>query len=540
MSATMSVIAKKRTYKKKPVEAPSNPSVVIQTQAVPAGKPYTRSFDSRKVSENHSFKTHYKTCCPEAQSLIDQILDPASQMTNTRMPTYGVSAVYPAVNILEAKYDVNGVSSIVVYPSLIDSIFATTGTGYTQSLTPLGGANNPYCINPVYVRGNDLSKTTITQPFFFNDKQVALPKPSIIGQNMLYPIMHAGPAATSPIQVQFALSNSHSSANLEAVVTFYSATETVLTFTNAQFTSAGIANINMWANVLQINAQWLSFEVRQSAGTSFIPFEGSVTVSFFDPTGLDPGVLVTNVSQHCTSYSINDSEQLATSAESFFVVAQSLLLSYEGSDLNSGGRLAIARVPQQTTIGQPGGNSGVPKFPSWYDYLASLSRNSYNNRVKNGGYCWYLGQDERSYFYRPIEEVYPPELPYIAAEFSTEKTAPQAVRMQINTVVQYTSNSNVYGMSPSSYFGEDYCKLLHILSCVSAAYDNDGHRQKLTDALKKVGTVAGNLLKDPNNWMLAGDILQSIATFNPMGLMKPVAKIGYGAYNKYKSSRSSR
>jgi len=536
MSATMSTIKPRATRKRAaPVRArapaPRKQQIVIKSLPSYGGN----SFNHNSASAVSSYKQHYKSVCPDAQMLVDQIIDPASQMMNVRMPTYGVSSIYTSHDILEAKYDANGVSSICVYPALNDAIFATSGTGYTQTLTALGGANNPYCTNSISIRGNTSASVQITAPFYFNDKQVALPKPSTIASNMLYPIAHAGLPATSPIQVQFALSNAHSSSNLEAVVYFWSATESAATNINALFTSAGIANLNVWSNVAQINAQWLSFEVRQAAGTSFIPYEGSVTISFFDPTALDPGVALTNVSQHMTSYSINDSVQLIQSAEAYFIASQSLLLTYEGSDLNSNGRLAIARLPQQTTIGQPGGNSGVPKFPSWYDYLASLSRNSYNGRVKTGGYCFYLGQDERSYFYRPVEEVYPPELPYIAAEWSTEKTAPQAVRMQITTVTQYTTNSNVYDQRPSSFLGEDYCKILHILSCINAAYDNPGHRQKLTDALKKVGGVAKDLLKDPNTWMLAGDILSSIATFNPLGLLKPAAGLAASGYNKYRN-----
>jgi len=457
-------------------------------------------------SQVTKFRKTYKEISPDAQMLVDQIIDPEMQMSATRIPAFGVSSLYTSHNIVQAAYDANGVSCVTVYPCLQDAIYATAGNAFTQTLSALGGVNNPYVSQPVSIRGDTAVVASVSQPFYFNNKHVCVPKPSTIAGAMLYPIQHAGAPATSPIVANFQLSNTHSAANLEAVVSFWSATETFATSVNVLFNASGVASVALWANVLQINARWLSFDIRQAAGGGNIPFEGICTVQLADPTALDPGVTLTNVSQHCVSFSLNGSADIVRSAESYFVSAQSLLLTYEGSDLNSGGRMAIARIPQGTVIGQPGGNTGTPQFDTWYDWLSSLARNSYNGRVKTGGYCFYLGQDDRSYFYRPVEEVYPPELPYIAAEWSSEVASPQAVRIMVTTVVQFTTNSNIYDQSPSPYLGDDWCKILHIMSNINASYDNPDHRKKLAAALKKVGSKVVALMKNPKTYTTIAEI----------------------------------
>jgi len=461
-------------------------------------------------SQVTKFRKTYKDVSPDAQMLVDQIIDPEQQMSATRVPTYGVSSLYTSHNIIQSAYDATGVSCVTVYPSLQDAIFVTAGNTFTQTLSALGGVNNPYADQPISVRGDSAQTAVVSQPFFFNNKHVALPKPSTIAGAMLYPMQHAGLPATSPLLAVFQLSNIHSAANLEAVVSFWSATETFATSVNTLFNASGSASIQLYSNVAQINARWLSFEIRQAAGGGNIPFEGFCSVQLVDPTGLDPGITLTNVSQHCVSHSLNGGAEIARSAESYFVSAQSLLLTYEGSDLNSGGRMAIARVPQNTVVGQPGGNSGAPQFDTWYDWLSSLARNSYNGRVKTGGYCFYLGQDDRAYFYRPVEEVYPPELPYMAAEWSSEVATPQAVRIMVTTIVQFTTNSNIYDQSPSPYIGEDWNKLLHILSNINSSYDNPDHRKKLASNLDKAKKGTKKLLSDPQTWKTAAEIAKIV------------------------------
>jgi len=472
-------------------------------------------YDKKNISHNSQsqvtkFRKTYKEISPDAQMIVDQIIDPEMQMQSTRIPTYGVSSTYTSHNILESRYDENGISCVAVYPSLNDSIYATAGDELTQTLTALGGVRNPYVIQPISVASTLSVQADFSQPFMFTNKHVVLPKPSSKGGAMLYPLAHAGPLATSPLQAHFQLSDTHSATDLQAFVFFYDAAETLLTVNNTVFNASGVSTVQLFGNVLAMQAQWLSFSIGQAGGGQLVPFEGFCTLQLIDPTALDPGILVRNQAQHCFAYSLNGSRDIVQSAETYMVTAQSLLLTYEGSDLNSGGRLAIGRIPQNTVIGQPGGNSGVPTFDSWYDWIASLARNSYNGRVKTGGYSFYLGQDDRAYFYRPVEEIYPPELPYLAAEWSTEVASPQAVRIMVTTIVQFSTNSNIYDQAPSPYLGEDWCKILHILSNINAAYDNPDHRKKLAAALKKVGGKVVGLLKDPKTYMTMAKIAATL------------------------------
>lgn len=469
-------------------------------------------YDKKNVSHNSQsqvtkFRKTYKNISPDAQMIVDQIIDPEMQMNVQQIPAYGVASTYTSHNILQCAYDANGVSSVTVYPCLQGAIYATSGDVYTQPLTAFGGADNPYCVQSVSLASSGAS-ADFSQPFYFNSRHVALPKPSVRGGRMIYPIKHTT-VATSPLVFRFQLDNLHSATNLQAMLQFFDADEALLLTTSNLFDATGAVSLSAWNNVASLNAVWIALRITTLGQTT--PYEGGCLVQITDPTELDPGVQLTNVSQHCISYSLNGYTDITRSGESYFVSAQSCLLTYEGSDLNSGGRLAIARIPQNAVVGQPGGNSGTPQFSTWYDWISSLSRNSYNGRVKSGGYCFYLGQDDRSYFYRPVEEVYPPELPYIAAEWSTELDSPQAVRIMVTTVVQFTTNSNVFNQSPCPYLGEDWCKILHILSCINASYDNPGHRKKLSDALKKVGGKVVGLLKDPTTYITLAKLATALA-----------------------------
>jgi len=292
---------------------------------------------------------------------------------------------------------------------------------------------------------------------------------------------------------------------LTFTVSKYDINEALISTTSASFAS-GTSTVTLFGATLGI--EWMGFTIVSSNAT--IPFESVVTLEFY-ASGNNNTLNIPNVYTNCFIQNVNEADTIINSAESYFISAQSTLLTYEGSTLKDNGRLAIARVPAASWAGQLGGQSAVPNASSYYQWIASLSRNTYNGATKHGGYAFYLGEDEMNYFYRPVEEAYSPELPYVIASFSTDAVDPQAVRIQITTIVQFTTNSNIYNQSPSPYLGDDWCKILHILSCINAAYDNAGHRKKLTDALKRVGGKVMGLLRDPKTYMTIAKIAGSLA-----------------------------
>lgn len=106
-------------------------------------------YDKRNIERNTqsqvtAFRKSYKEVSPIAQMMVDQILDPEVVSSAVRFPTYGVSALYPAKNVAQCRYDANGRSSVIVSPMLRNAILATTGATFDQTLKASGTADHPY------------------------------------------------------------------------------------------------------------------------------------------------------------------------------------------------------------------------------------------------------------------------------------------------------------------------------------------------------------------------------------------------------------
>lgn len=477
----------------------SNNKSSYSSKSLPYDK---KNLTTNSQSQVTKFRKMYKDISPDAQMIVDQILDPAMQNNATLLPTYGVGSVYTANNILAAKYDANGESIVVTYPSLKESIYYTGGINIVTTLSGLSGNHVPYLKQRCSIR-RGVGVLPLVTPFFIEGNRAVLSKPSLTAQSFLY-AFRPTVSPNNDIQLQATIADNHNLGNLTFNIAKYDINEVLLGIVSAPFTN-GTSTITMFGATAGI--QWMSFYITSSNAT--IPFDSDVVVELYSG-GANNSLNVPNVYTSCLIQNINESDTIQNSAESYFISAQSTLLTYEGSTLKDNGRLAIAKVPSSSWAGQLGGQSPFPNASSYYQWIASLSRNTYNGPTKHGGYAFYLGEDEQNYFYRPVEEAYSPELPYVIGAFSTDPTDPQSVRIQITSVVQFTTNSNIYNQSPSPYLGEDWCKILHILSCVNAAYDNAGHREKLKAALKKVGAKVLSLVKDPKTYATVGSLIAGL------------------------------
>lgn len=460
-------------------------------------------YDKRNITQNSQsqvtkFRKGYKEVSPDAQMIVDQIIDPAMQNSTVLLPTYGVGSVYTATNILAANYDANGESIVATYPSLKESIYYTSGSNIVTTLTGDTGSHVPYMKQRCSIR-RGATLLPFVQAFNVEGNRAVLSKPSVAAGTFLYAFRPAV-SPNNDINIRATLADNHNTGNLTFTLSKWDANEVLLGTVTAPFTS-GSAIITMFGATLGI--EWISIGISTTAST--VPFDSDVTVEIY-AVGANNTLNIPNVYTSCLIANINGSDTIISSAESYFISSQSTLLTYEGSSLKDNGRLAIARVPSSSVPGQSGGQALVPTASSYYQWLASLSRNSYNGPTKHGGYAFYLGEDEQNYFYRPVEDVSNPELPYVIGFFSTDPTDNQAVRIQVTSIVQFTTNSNIYNQSPSPYIGEDWCKILHILSSINAAYDNSGHRAKLSAALKKVGGKVMGLLKDPKTYLTIAKI----------------------------------
>lgn len=463
-------------------------------------------YDKRNITHNTqnqvtSFRKSYKEVSADTQQLVDQIIDPEMQMSVVRVPTFGMSSTYTAHNIIQCSYDVNGRSCVAVNPNLQDAIFATAGNVYNGNLDPQASGNNPYTQQSIIVPVNG-EYIPVYSPIYFPGGHVLLPFPqSTQPGRLLYAIGAAGGIGNSTAQLLLNFDNLNTSGLVSVTLIRYGSNFNILNSAVATNNGSGAVNITLFPTTATGYA-YIAIEI--TADTN-VPYSGQFNMLMFDNSG-NLGYTLGNQAQHCLSYKITGADDISDSAQRFMVSSQSLKLTYQGSSQYNGGQLAIARMPARTVIGTKQGGSSND---NWYGYIANLSRNSYNGPVSQGGYCFYLGEDERSYFYRDMNE-YQFTLPYMAAEWTSEFTPTQPVRIMVTTIVQFTTNSNIYDQKPSAYIGEDWCKLLHMLSCINASYDNPGHREKLRAALKKVGGKVIGLLKDPKTYATVGSIIAGL------------------------------
>lgn len=451
-------------------------------------------------SQASKFESDYDSVNPACRMMIDQIIDPESQMVNVRLPTYGVSAVYTGHNISQCKYDVNGRSSVVVAPNLRNAIFATAGATWDQTLTSVGSADNPYMQQQLSVLPSD-GEVDIVAPLYFNSRNALSTFPNSNTGKQLYALRTLG-AGSATNQLILKLNEAFTPAIMVVRLYRYDSTFSLISTASAPTTTAGTATIT-FIPAAAVNMRYFALTV-ECQGT--VPYVGGCDVYLSDTAGVEQ-LQVANISQHYIVQDISGSDTIFDSSEEFIVSAQSLLLTYEGSDLQNGGQLAICRLPAGSWVGK---NSGII-CDNYYDYISNLSRNSYNGPTKTGGYTFYLGQDERSYFYRPINAITFDDKPYIVAEWTSTGAPTQPIRIQVTTICQFTTNNNIYDQQPSDYLGEDYCKLLHILSNINSSYDNPGHREALTKALKGVGSKVMRVLKSPKTWRVVGGLASMLA-----------------------------
>lgn len=467
------------------------------------GFPYKKhNVQHNTESQVNNFRARYKEIAPEAQMLVDQIIDPEKQNNIVRFPSYGVSAVYQAENVLQAQYASDGRSAVAVSPILQNAILTTAGTSYTQTLNNVSSTNsNPYSLQYFNV-GQSQTPQYWTAPIFFRGNNIAMPFPDSLTGRMMYPVGSTAVAASGTAMIGFQGPNIGVAGLYQVTIVWYDSNKTVLDTQTLVSNNLGVASL-AFINLSQVGTRYLSFEI---STPNLTPFEGNIFLSWWDTAGALV-MSIQNHAQHMVAYDLTNAPTILDTAEQYTVTSQSLLLTYEGSSLNDNGALAIARIPGDSPVGNKG---GICTASSWYQFIASLQRNKYEGATKHGGYAFYLGEDERSYFYRPVELLGFGTYPYLAAEFTTDPTTPQVVRIKVSTVVQFTTNSNIYDQKPSCWLGEDYRMIMYILSNINAAYDNPGHRAKLSAALKKMGAKVVSLLKNPKTYATLGSVIATL------------------------------
>lgn len=161
------------------------------------------------------------------------------------------------------------------------------------------------------------------------------------------------------------------------------------------------------------------------------------------------------------------------------VVAQDLLVTFEGDTLNDGGAIAAARVQRNWTS----------TSANAYGDILAISYDQYDGPVKNGAHVHWIPGD--------IDDISPCSTAAEDMLFGTLKivcggiiTHPgQSVRVRCTTVVGYFSSLPFYGCMPWSPSAYQLSLILHYMAVVvPAATENDTH------IIKKLGALASSNL----------------------------------------------
>lgn len=480
-------------------------------------------------SSKKAYPQIHNLLSPEGSMLVDQVLNPEDTTEVTRWPnTYGMSSVYKCKNVMNARFDEDGRSCVVVAPTIKDCIFATTGS---QSSVRLYSYNqvtpsvNPYSFQKITLDEPGIS-TMWNAPIIFPTGEALLPRPNDATNSLLYTMefTHSGGLPEDEVLISFAFQGAvvrQASVSIllygDGLSTLYSSTQAISVIPDTDPFPGQSGVVFRVPSTLPDSAGSISqvryYRVFMSG--QYIPFKGPVlsTISANPSNTGIFNVVLPNKAQHVSIYDIKDAIQLQRSSSQAFILAQSLLLTAEMSDINNGGTLAIARIPANCPMGSNSVSSGQNlTSDTWYDWIASLSNNNYDGPIKDGGYSFYLPEDETGFFYREIDNYFSKELPYLASEFTCTEglTESSIMRIKVTTLVQFTTTSSIYDQRPSCYIAND--KLIHhLLSIVPASYSNESHKESLKRILKIIGMKVKDLAKDPQTYVAAGQILAKLA-----------------------------
>jgi len=470
-------------------------------------------------SDTTTFKKSYKKVSTEYQQLIDMVLDPDSVDSSVRWPnSYGLSSVSKTVNTINAQYDDEQKSLVVVYPRLANTIFSTAGSTFPFELTKSGALAGNYCTQEIQTGSNTHRSVDIVSPFYITGGRAVLPIPVAFadGVRYLYPIScdAIAPNGEAPY-VQFVMTNI-TPGNVDqftCVVYTYSGVLNEIDSNAVALGAGGACQVFFDEAAHGSASQYLSFRVVTEQPYSYV---GSVSLDLRNNTAHGPATFpmtILNKDVNCVVSDVNGSRQLSTTAEEYICIAQSLLVTYRGSTLDNGGLIATARVPASTNaIGAKSDISAdlAAGGSQYYNWISSLQNNRYDGPLKTGAYSWYLGDDESDYFYKNTEDQ-ALDLPHLVAAFSSSTAnAENNVRIKVISHIQFKSNSNLYPQEVSPYM-KDLPMLPHILSLVNSSYCNEMHKKDIKEHLKNIGKQVGKALVSPKTWMTVAEIMAMLA-----------------------------
>lgn len=463
-------------------------------------------------SAKKQYKPLYKEIGPDCERVVDQILDPETASSNAiRWPnTYGNSAIYSVKNVINAKFDATNRCAVAVHPRLRNAIYTTFGGVSEFMIYPYDLANpdnpdpRPYFYQQISVQRPQY--VNITNPITYYDKHTTLPFPDENTGQILYPLGIGSSNGGNTLNMYFTFPQANAG-QITVERSLYGPTFGLIDSTFLKTDVNGKVAVPIYTGNGSTPPSYLSVRVT----TNGTPWAGVMSGYFATGGNGSPGDRIfyqlPNVAQHMIAYDIKDTDTLLESAEKYIMLAQSLLLTSQMSDINNGGALAIARVPGGTNIGE---GSGSIDSNNWYEWLASLSTNNYDGPSRKGGYGFYLPEDERGFFYRDNAEFSGHRFPYLASEFTVADTTEGSImRIKVCSIIQFTTNSSTFQLAPSPICYESK-EVHHLLSIVNACYENETHKEALKQHLRKIGGRVKKVIKNPQNWVKMAEALSML------------------------------
>lgn len=187
------------------------------------------------------------------------------------------------------------------------------------------------------------------------------------------------------------------------------------------------------------------------------------------------------VASDITDYSaLTASDEKSQLCEQYRVVAQSLLVSYQGDSQSDGGQIAGVR----TVGGQD------PDDEGWIDYasIASISnqnQNAYEDAVKFGGYGFWAGSDEKDYAYRNPSVVNRSQLPCLVCAGKLD-TAASTLRARLVTIVEWKTSKSFIPTTPSIINSQMMEEANRAISRFPAWHCNPNHKKDIKSFFEDV------------------------------------------------------
>lgn len=475
---------------------------------------------------------NYSSLSKVSTSLVDQIIDPSSITDVVRWPnTYGLSATYKCRNVIKAKYDYMGNGLVVVHPRIGSGIHVTNGDFTGEAILGDGSDLNSHLSITQHISSSTKTSIAVTEPMCKEDISIyptTNPSGSLVYYNPFrtvdgtltengvpwWPVPAAHPDGRLQILPQGIVGLGKTTLKVE-----WLQKDMITPLPAGAASGDGLAQSTIISNILATapitisqptaaNTGYLAraYFIKLSLECDYEAVDSQFTFSFLAPdAGKTLKYILPNVSTLVKAESLKDADTIQRDCDKFMVIAQSLLVTSQMASNNNSGQLSIARLPGGTTLCE----RQVANTPP-YEWLASLPYNSYNGPVKHGAYCFYIPDDERGYQYQQIGAATYKGLPYMACAYYAPDSA-HSIRLQIDTIVQFTTCASLYQLSPSPQLS-DIQRVHYMISALQAAYTNDGHIEGLKKHLAKLGGQIKKQLLTPSNWVNAG---KAVAKYGP-------------------------